>query len=279
MLEHYGPQGSYLHCSAIVWPAAEALRARGSADFSTGATVTELGAGTGWFGLCLARSRPDLVIWVTETAESGALARLRSNMTGAADKLLSGVAPRVAELDWRDFLREDSDAPPRSAPLQSCDWVVGSDLVYSEGGAAALCAVLGKALRRRPTAPRCLIAHTCERFGFADEALLRELRVQRLRAVPLSGDIETDPAAQTRQRVVVFGISPVEARALDQGGVGNCAGESAATPGGTVDALAESVLLRSRRAWDHYLASLSSEEREEIELGQAMARMMEEGLA
>jgi len=287
LLEHYGPEHAYLHCSAIVWPSAEALRARGTSEFAPGAIIVELGAGTGWFGLGLARSRPDLDIWVTDTAEAGALARLQLNMAAAAGRLPAGVsAPRVAELDWRDFIlgavqnatsgsgeggsgggaTDSVNATTTSAPLDTCDWIVGSDLVYSEGMAASLCAVLSKVLGRVPP-PRCLIAHTCERFGSAsfDAALLKELRSNGLRAEPVSGDIETDPAAVTKQRIVVFEIAPAEKLEIEPPARENL-GSNAQTPSlvahklldplacradalRLADVLAESVLLRSLRAW------------------------------
>lgn len=291
LLEHYGPQRSYLHCSAVVWPAAEALCAYTPAQIAQGATVVELGAGTGWFGLSLACARPDLRICLTETIESGAFDRLKANMTDAESRLPPGVTvPRVATLDWRDFLsrldqlpiisycckHEDeskslnSDSHPScggESLLYSSDWIVGSDLVYSDDGAAALCAVLAQALTRRCTCPRprCVIAHTCERFGSAsyDASLLRELRQQGLYATPVAGDIETDPSAATQQRVVVFEIS------CDNNG------SNKSTRGiQRGDALGEAVLMRSRRAWTAYLEALSESEREEIELGQAMAGLL-----
>lgn len=127
------------HCSGRVWPAAETLLAHCSTSLPHGALVLEIGSGTGWFGIELSRRRADLQICLTEMREFEAYPRLEAAVAAAIAKAAAGVAeaealPRLtcASFDWRE----------RPPDLGRFDFVVGSDLVYSEETAAALGSVL-----------------------------------------------------------------------------------------------------------------------------------------
>ena len=91
------------------------------------AAILELGAGTGWLALKMS-SR--FASWTaTETTEGGALDRLERNLAKVAGGGTRGF-PIARALDWNDaegFVTREGGG---------WDLVCGSDLVYSEAGAA-----------------------------------------------------------------------------------------------------------------------------------------------
>ena len=93
------------------------------------AAILELGAGTGWLALKMS-SR--FASWTaTETTEGGALDRLERNLAKFAGGGTRGRHPIARALDWNDaegFVDSEGGG---------WDLVCGSDLVYSEAGAAA----------------------------------------------------------------------------------------------------------------------------------------------
>ena len=95
------------------------------------AAILELGAGTGWLALKMS-SR--FASWTaTETTEGGALDRLERNLAKFAGGGVRGRHPIARALDWND-----AEGFVDSEGGGGWDLVCGSDLVYSEAGAAAL---------------------------------------------------------------------------------------------------------------------------------------------
>lgn len=91
--------------------------------------ILELGAGTGWLGLVLAKNLPNAQVTLTDRDECGQLDWLRHN---ASLNDLDNVT--VAELEWTEM----GDFP------REWDFVVGSDLVYNETVARLLPPVLAE---------------------------------------------------------------------------------------------------------------------------------------
>lgn len=152
--------------------------------------VLELGAGTGWLGMTLARNVAGRVC-LTEQGSGGALEWLQFNV--AANELLSSVECRV--LDWQSWTTPEGDALAET--VGDFDLVLGSDLVYDEAGARLLPRVLRCFLQRC----RCsaFYAHTLHRYDHLDVDFFAALRAEGLvyRAVAAEGGFD--------------GLDPVEA--------------------------------------------------------------------
>eukprot|EP01134_Creolimax_fragrantissima_P004702 CFRG4702T1 len=197
-------------------------------------TVLELGSGTGWLALNMTAARPDLRWCATEMPQFGALDRLARNLdihrtehshpckstdlqtdrgVGAEvhcsahvvekhEKQVEYSKIRVAGLNWT--------VPYDSLFDEKWDVIVGSDLVYSEEGAKALCTCLSRFLikaQQAHNATTCLIAHTCGRWGAFgyDRAFYRELIGANLEAIPIGGDTLSN-SDERRQHVVIFEV-------------------------------------------------------------------------
>lgn len=162
-------------------------------------SVLELGAGTGWLGMTLARNVPTLErVCLTEMYDGGAFAWLQHNVAQNAALPLGAV--ETLPCDWLWFADGavdecSSDAAPvadaRAALLSSCfDMVIGSDLVYEEGGMRALVQVFGALAESRDV--KILYAHTRYRFEMLDRDLLEALAARGLDCV------QVDPAVEER---------------------------------------------------------------------------------
>ena len=238
------------HCSARVWPAAQILLQYCTEALPKGASLLELGAGTGWFGLQLCQARADITACLTEMSAHGAFERLGTNLAANARARGLRQQPTCRTLDWADA----------DLPHGSWDYVVGSDLVYSDAGAELLCAMLARLLAAG-TAVRCLYAHTAERWGAFgyDAKLFQELRRNRLLSWPVAGEIVEDLDAVIAQRCAIFEIRLLR-------GNEECD-----------DAAAESVLLRASRAQALLDArrreAMSEEELEEADVAQSISEL------
>lgn len=111
--------------------------------------------------------------------------------------------------EWGDGVEREEGA--KRVSHRGYEWVVGSDLVYSEGGASMLCSLLTRLLTTSPP-PRCLYAHTAERWGAFgyDRILLQQLKAHRLQCTLVregeEGSGGVGDAAPISQRCVLFEI-------------------------------------------------------------------------
>lgn len=166
-------------------------------------SVLELGAGTGWLGMTLARNVPTLQrVCLTEMLDGGAFAWLQHNVAQNATALPLG-AVETLPCDWLWFRESASDgdecsgdaapvAHARAALLSSrFDMVVGSDLVYDEGGMQALVQVFGALAESRDV--KILYAHTRYRFEMLDRDLLEALAARGLECVQVDPPVEERP--------------------------------------------------------------------------------------
>ena len=150
-----------------------------------GAKILELGAGTGWLSMVLARNLPDADrVVATEMASGGALDWLRRNVrkneslaeergcrlwppgrlrTEECDwSVYQGGAPSVSGYDGDDAGANARDPVPRSVAgsipgsptLDAVPWdfIVGSDLVYDENGVRMLPRVIRSLLEKAAAA-------------------------------------------------------------------------------------------------------------------------------
>ena len=167
------------HCSANVWPAAEALLSFLSLHPSLlqDRCVIELGAGTGWLALQLCRplnrpAPPHLPrrYIATEMETYGALDRLRDNLSRHRHEptlRTSSVQSCLLESCSLDWAQVDESI------LCGTEWdlLVGSDLVYNEMTvqlfSKAVSRLLEERQRRAPEAPSPVMyyAHTLYRWA------------------------------------------------------------------------------------------------------------------
>lgn len=139
--------------------------------------VLELGSGTGWLGMTIARNihkrehqaggiGPSVLL--TEQASEDALEWLQSNLRKNSEDDCPLSAVSIAPLDWTDWEQEDrgGDSGLLTEALHA-DLVIGSDLVYNEIGVRLLPKVL-RSLASTVRHPIILYAHTLHRFDHFD---------------------------------------------------------------------------------------------------------------
>ena len=288
-----------LSIACSVYPAAELLLSYCVDHLPANATVLELGSGTGWFGIELSQRRPDLKqVCMTDMITrytSRALDSAPGIVAGAESTIneTSGPAMCVAQLMWGEKLPD----------LGSFDYVVGSDLVYSENCARLLCVTLraileagqlaaegedgstprteenacNAAAERRTAllrdsagtgttrARQCLIAHHCERFMWnIDPDLLFHLGSNSLRAVPLSPDPDS-PYEYVHDTAPIRSYNVIFA--ID------FVPTASETP--VANPEAERVLRRALRHQDYMDALMSPEEKIERAMTQAFATSLD----
>lgn len=158
-----------------------------------GVRVLELGAGVGWLGMCLSHNLPlAKAVLCTEQRGGGALQWLRHNIEQNTHLSLQNLC--TCHCDWADFgddqaagecarsallgsqpLCSDAEAEgPRCEDGANVRWdfVVGSDLVYTEDGARQLPRVM-RAMATQRT--HIYYAHTKRRFEHLDQVFFAEL--------------------------------------------------------------------------------------------------------
>ena len=138
-----------------------------------GLRLLELGAGTGWLGVTVARNLPDAAL-VCLTEQEGGLAHLASNVALNAERGLRLGHVRVQPCDWRVYGdgggdggaaggsragQQQPDMPPQQQQQQQeqqqppldlqAEWdvIFGSDLIFNEIGSRCLPRVLAALVR------------------------------------------------------------------------------------------------------------------------------------
>lgn len=195
--DNFAAMGTKQTTGGHVWDAALLLRRHLEEEPPSGA-VLELGSGTGWLGMALAcdfTSRLDRVI-LTEMIDGGAFRWLEHNVQRNREAGLPLSACELVPLDWSWLTAPGADAAADqgAAALEQLgtrwDYILGSDLVYNDAGAAAVPAVIAALLRRsdvvraaadadRPPT-RVLYAHTLGRFEMLDLDFFDALRAEGL---------------------------------------------------------------------------------------------------
>ena len=180
----------------------DALNGESSDRIHKGCRILELGAGTGFLSMHIARDFRASEIVATEMVEGGALRWLVQNVQRNREAGHAFSTLSTAPLDWNWVINigtsDGSDqtstaathAPLNSGPhvagsfaereagtsIMSTEWdvIVGSDLVYDDAGVYMLPRVLRRLLAAGSKA-FALYAHTLNRFEFADHDFFAEL--------------------------------------------------------------------------------------------------------
>jgi hypothetical protein len=181
-------------------------------------SLLELGAGTGWLGMSLALEMHGQLsrVVLTEMETGNARGWLRHNVNLNRQRLASAsdgestqtpdvlAAVEVAPLDWSCLADGAAGLPPGLAGRW--DAIIGSDLIYSEAGAALLPRVLRSLMDNfdkfhesdgasPPLQQRVLYAHTRYRFEHLDRDFLAECAVLGLVLRRLSpGEAQRPPS-------------------------------------------------------------------------------------
>lgn len=169
---------------------------------TTGVKVLELGAGTGWLGLNLAAALPTLELTLTELpvalpALKAQVERINGSFPGLRERV------QVIELNWEDVQSS-------SAWHTRWDFVIGSDLTYSED---CLCALPRAMAALTGPATRTLLAHVPGRKAAVDAALHEEFAAAGLllRALDWSDEPESArPALFAAPAPVAVGVGDEE---------------------------------------------------------------------
>lgn len=172
----------------------------------TQATVLELGSGTGFLGMNVAREFAVSKLVLTEMEQGEALAWLDRNVQRNRDAGVPLGVLETAALDWSWADSDATDAVARSARIFSERWdvVLGSDLVYNEVGLKMLPIVLARLLARGAVA---YYAHTLNRFEFLDRDFFEALSAAGLSCTKVWPEEESDEHGS--------GAAPASANASD----------------------------------------------------------------
>lgn len=191
-----------------IWGAARQLRAyleSHPGELEGCSTILELGSGTGWLGMTIARNVPTIErFYLTEMLDGGAFAWLQHNVTENAGLPLRAV--QTMPCDWAWFGAGSGEGEEESAEVAAAhgvvqsaafDLVLGSDLVYEERGMQALVRVFS-ALAGRGI--RILYAHTRYRFEMLDRdffAALAQAGLECVQVDPAEADRPDSPPPMT----------------------------------------------------------------------------------
>ncbi|CAJ1371086.1 unnamed protein product, partial [Effrenium voratum] len=179
--------------------------------------AVELGAGTGWLGMTLARNVATAgCVCLTEQASGGAMEWLEQNLSANVAAGLPLEPVQLQELDWSRWAAGEPVQLPQP-PEGSWDLLIGSDLIYSQAGVQLLPRVLRSFAEAFPQLTM-LYCHTLHRFDDFDLEFCREIRQQGLQyrvvaaegaARPAEAGSDLDPLEELfpEKRVVVFQIS------------------------------------------------------------------------
>lgn len=127
--------------------------------------ILELGSGCGFAALELARRHHDAIENIVCTEQADGVQHLQRNIDlNAGDGDWSRLVSAQC-YDWKDANRADNDSLLQQLQF---DFVIGSDLVYSDVGLRLLVNVFVQLQRRLPSSCRFLYAHTLHRFDMMD---------------------------------------------------------------------------------------------------------------
>eukprot|EP00811_Abedinium_folium_P032394 NODE_5443_length_1769_cov_14.126066.p1 GENE.NODE_5443_length_1769_cov_14.126066~~NODE_5443_length_1769_cov_14.126066.p1 ORF type:complete len:498 (-),score=125.75 NODE_5443_length_1769_cov_14.126066:150-1643(-) len=160
--------------------------------------VLELGAGTGWLGMTLARNVAATggTVLLTEQPGGGAMEWLDHNIAQNRASSLPLAAVRTAAFDWADSATGGAELL-----AEPFDLLIGSDLVYDEGGVQCLPKAIRWLLDNAVRGLRVLYAHTLHRFDHHDLDFFERLRCEGLEYVAVAAEAsasagDLDPLAE-----------------------------------------------------------------------------------
>ena len=179
-----------------VWTAAKGLMDYLRRQQQQPKTILELGAGTGWLGITIGRNLSSIRHMVlTDSNHTGAVQWTRRNVAAALQQGLPGMERiETVALDWND-----NDCQQVTS-LHEFDWILGSDLIYSEDRVRPLAKTIAILLAKQPQA-RFLYGHTQGRMSEVD--LLWE---QELKAHGLMWEVQATVPQWGDQRTVIMEI-------------------------------------------------------------------------
>lgn len=194
--------------------------------------VLELGAGTGWLGMTLARNVESSTVCLTEQADGGAMDWLQQNLAENVAAQLPLRSVRTEELDWNAWEADHSKVDLPHPRAGNWDLLIGSDLIYSEVGVRYLPRVL-KSFADECPGITMLYCHTLHRFDDFDLEFCRAVQSQGLtyRVIAAEGASrpedagdDLDPLADDSagfleelfpaKRIVIFQIMPQDCNPL-----------------------------------------------------------------
>ena len=151
--------------------------------------VIELGAGTGFLGMSLARDFAVSRMLLTEMVVGGALTWLDRNVARNRDAGVPLESLSTAALDWA---WADEDETTEGPFASVWDVVIGSDLVYNEIGVQMLPRVFARLLAGGTAV--AYYAHTLNRYEFLDRDFFKALAAEGLRCQQVWPDEVDDEA-------------------------------------------------------------------------------------
>ncbi|CAJ1430194.1 unnamed protein product [Effrenium voratum] len=155
--------------------------------------AVELGAGTGWLGMTLARNVATAgCVCLTEQASGGAMEWLEQNLSANVAAGLPLEPVQLQELDWSRWAAGEPVQLPQP-PEGSWDLLIGSDLIYSQAGVQLLPRVLRSFAEAFPQLTM-LYCHTLHRFDDFDLEFCREIRQQGLQYRVVAAEGAARPA-------------------------------------------------------------------------------------
>mgnify|MGYP001973419217 CR=1 FL=1 len=149
----------------------------------------ELGAGTGFLGMSLARDFAVSRMLLTEMVVGGALTWLDRNVARNRDAGVPLESLSTAALDWA---WADEDETTEGPFASVWDVVIGSDLVYNEIGVQMLPRVFARLLAGGTAV--AYYAHTLNRYEFLDRDFFKALAAEGLRCQQVWPDEVDDEA-------------------------------------------------------------------------------------
>lgn len=140
--------------------------------------VLEVGAGTGWLGITVARNCDSIQhIVLTDSSHTGAVQWTESNVRAARQQGLPNMdGVEAVAMDWNE-----EEQVAKAMSMYEFDLMLGSDLIYSEDRIQPLVRTISTLIGHNSLkAPRFLYAHTKGRMPEMDEIWEKELRAHGL---------------------------------------------------------------------------------------------------